>query len=134
MRAKKPEWNCEPRLRGEPGQDIRGVSLGFHFIPDLFNLSIWSDKECAAHNPLVSAAHEFLCPPGSKRFDHFVRRIAQEREIQLLLGLENLQRFNGVSTSAEDVDAALIKLRFCVTKLGRFDCSTGSVGLREKEN
>ena len=41
--------------------------------------------------------------------------------------------FDGVGAHAEDGDTELVKIFFCVTKLGRFDGSTGSVGLRVEE-
>jgi len=51
-----------------------------------------------------------------------------------VLLLEDSQGFDGVGAHAEDGNFELVELLFCVTKLGRFDGSTGSVGLGiEKE-
>jgi hypothetical protein len=36
--------------------------------------------------------------------------------------------FDGIAAHADDNDAKLVELLFCVTKLGRFYRSTGSVG------
>jgi hypothetical protein len=50
-----------------------------------------------------------------------------------LLGLEGGLGFDGIGAHAEDGDAELVELFFCVTKLGRFDRSTGSVGFGVEE-
>jgi len=50
-----------------------------------------------------------------------------------LLGFEGGLRFDGVAAHAEDDHAQLVELFFCVTKLGRFGRSTGSVGFGKKE-
>jgi hypothetical protein len=60
-------------------------------------------------------------------------RIAQQREIQLLLGFKLRLRFDGVGAHPEDGYAQLVKLFLCVTKLGRFDRSTGSIRFRIKK-
>jgi hypothetical protein len=42
--------------------------------------------------------------------------------------------FDGIGAHAEDGYAEIVEIFFCVSKLGRFDGSTGSVGFRvEKE-
>jgi len=110
------------------------VPFGFHFVPNFLNLSIRADEKAAAHDSLVSPPHKFLVAPGPEGLDHFVGRIAEEWEIQFLLGLETLQCFHGIRTGAENGHPALIKLRFCVTKLGRFDRSTRSVGFRKEKD
>jgi hypothetical protein len=44
--------------------------------------------------------------------------------------------FDGIGAHAEDGDAELVEIFFCVTKLGRFDRSTGGVcfGKEKKED
>jgi hypothetical protein len=53
-----------------------------------------------------------------------------------LLGLEGGLGFDGIGAHAEDGDAELVEILFCVTKLGRFYRSTGGVcfGVEEEEN
>jgi hypothetical protein len=53
-----------------------------------------------------------------------------------LLGLEPGLGFDGIGAHAEDGDAELVEIFFCVTKLGRFDRSTGGVcfGVEEEED
>jgi hypothetical protein len=41
--------------------------------------------------------------------------------------------FDGIGAHAEDGDAELVEIFFCVTKLGRFDCSTGGAGFGVEE-
>jgi hypothetical protein len=41
--------------------------------------------------------------------------------------------FDGIGAHAEDGDAELVEIFFCVTKLGRFDRSTGGVGFGIEE-
>ena len=61
-------------------------------------------------------------------------RVTEQREIQLLLGFETLQRFHGIGAGTQNGNAELVELRLCVTKLGRFGGSTGRVGLGEEKN
>jgi len=62
-----------------------------------------------------------------------VSGIAEQGKIELVLFLEPRKRFDGISAHAEDGNAQLIELPLCVTKLGRFDGSTGSAGFGEEE-
>jgi hypothetical protein len=41
--------------------------------------------------------------------------------------------FDGIGAEAEDGDVKLVEVFFCVTKLGRFDGSTGGVGFGVEE-
>ena len=100
------------------------VALGFDVVPGLLDFSISADEVGAARNSLEGTAHEFLKPPGSVRLNHFVRGITQQREIQFLLGLEAGKRLGRIGADAKDYDSGFVELRACVTKLGRFDCST----------
>ena len=50
-----------------------------------------------------------------------------------MFGLEGGLGFDGVGAEAEDSDAKLIEIFFCVAKLGRFNGSTGSVGFGIEE-
>ncbi len=50
-----------------------------------------------------------------------------------MLGLEPGLGFDGIGAHAEDGDAELVEIFFCVAKLGRFDGSTGSAGFGVEE-
>jgi hypothetical protein len=65
--------------------------------------------------------------------NHFVRGIAEQREIQFVLVAEVLQGLHRIGAGSENGDTELVELLFCVTKLGRFDRSTGGVRFGEKE-
>jgi hypothetical protein len=41
--------------------------------------------------------------------------------------------FDGIGAHAEDGDTEIVEFLFCVTKLGRFDRSTGSAGFGVEE-
>jgi hypothetical protein len=62
-----------------------------------------------------------------------VSGIAEQRKIEFLLDFEGGEGLFGVRAGAQDGDTGSVELRFCVTKLGRFGGSTGSVGLGKEE-
>ncbi len=95
----------------------------------MFDLAGLADEEGTADDAHVGAAHELFFLPGTEFSDGFVRGIAEELKIQILFGFEGGLGFNGIGAHAEDGDAELVEFFFCVTKLGRFNCSTGGVGL-----
>ncbi len=102
-------------------------------MPDVFDLPLRTDEERATHDSFVGSAHEFLRAPSPIRFDHLVRRIAEEREIQFLFGSETLQQLHRVGARAKNDYAVLVKFRFCVTKLGRLDRSTRRIGFGKEK-
>jgi len=121
------------RSGGESGQDFGSVAFGSNFVPDPFDLSIGPDEEAAAHNSFKGASHEFLGAPGTIGFDHLVRWVAKKGKIQFLFGPEALQGLDRVGAGADNDHAQFIELRFCVTKLGRLNCSTRSVCFRKEK-
>ncbi len=127
-------WNGREGLfLREAFQDFGGVAFGFDDGPGIFYLAGFADKERAADDAHEGAAHELFLLPGAEFFDGFVIGIAEQREIQLPLFLKGGKRLDGIRAHAEDGHSELVELRFCVTKLGRFDGSTGSVGLGEEK-
>jgi hypothetical protein len=115
-------------------KDGGGVAFGFDEGPDVFDLSGFADEKGAADDTHEGAAHELFFLPGAEFLDGLVCGIAEQREIQIVLGLEGGLGFDGISAHAEDGDAVLVEIFFCVTKLGRFDGSTGSVGFGVEED
>jgi len=110
------------------------VAFGSDEGPDVFDFAVLANEERAAHDAHGRLAHEMLFLPGAECLDGFVVGIAEQGEIELLLFPEGGQGLYGVGAHAEDGDAELVEFFFCVTKLGRFDRSTGSVGFGvEKE-
>lgn len=110
-----------------------GVAFGFDEGPDVFDLAGFADEESAADDAHEGAAHELFFLPGAELLDGFVGGIAKQREIEIVLGLEGGLCFDGIGAHAEDGHAELVEIFFCVTKLGRFDGSTGSVGFWVEE-
>jgi hypothetical protein len=110
------------------------VAFGFDFVPDFLNLASGANENAAAHDSHVRSAHEFLGAPGTVGRNHPVRGVAEQKKIQFPLSSETLQQFHRVRTGANDHHAVLVKFRFCVTKLGRFDGSTRGIRFGKKED
>jgi hypothetical protein len=114
-------------------EDFGGVAFGVDGGPDFFDFAAFTDEEGAADDAHEFAAHELLFLPGAVGRDGFVVGIAEQREIEFELGLEQGLRSDGIGAHTDDGHLVLIELLFCVTKLGRFDGSTGSVGFGKEE-
>jgi hypothetical protein len=117
----------------EVDEDFGGVALGFDGVPDGFDFAVGADEETAADNSFEEAAHEFFAAPGVVGGDHFVGGVAEQREIEFVLVAEFFQRLHGVGAGSQDGDTEPVKLRFCVTKLGRLDSSARGVGFGKEE-
>ena len=59
--------------------------------------------------------------------------VGEQRKIEIVLGFEGGLGFDGIGAHAEDGHIVLVEVFLCVTKLGRFDGSTGSVGFGVEE-
>jgi hypothetical protein len=114
-------------------EDGGGVAFGFDEGPDVFDFAGYADEEGTADNAHEGAAHELFFLPGAEFGDEFVSGIAKQGETEILLGLEGGLGLDGIGAEAEDGDVELVEVIFCVTKLGRFDGSTGSVGFGVEE-
>jgi hypothetical protein len=110
------------------------MAFGFDEGPDVLDLAGLADEERAANDAHEFAAHKLFLLPRAKLLNGSVRRIAEKREIEILLGLEGGLGFNGIGAEAQDGDVKFVEFLFCVTKLGRFNRSTGSVGFRIEED
>ena len=115
------------------GEDFGGVAFGFDGVPDLFDFAVGSNQKTAADDSLEQAAHELLASPCAVGLDHLVRRIAEQREIEFVFVAEVLKSLHRVGADSENGDTECVEFLFCVTKLGRFDCSTRGVCFREEE-
>jgi hypothetical protein len=110
------------------------VAFGFDEGPDFFDFAGLADEERAADNAHEGAAHELFFLPGVKFFDGLVGRIAEQGKVEFFIFLERGLGFDGIGAHAEDCNVELVEFFLCVTKLGRFDGSTGGVGFGiEKE-
>ena len=109
------------------------MAFDLYLIPGLLDLAVGADQEGAADDAGEAAAHEFLHAPDAVGFQHLVRRVADQREIQLLFGAEGCQRLFRIGASADDRYPQLVEVLLCVTKLGRFGRSTGSIGFGEEK-
>jgi hypothetical protein len=114
-------------------EDGGGVAFGFDEGPDVFDFAGFADEKRAADDAHEGTAHELFFLPGAEFGDEFVMGVAEQGEIQILLGLEGGLSFDGIGAKAEDGDVELVEVFFCVAKLGRFDGSTGGVGFGVEE-
>jgi hypothetical protein len=114
-------------------KDGGGVAFGFDQGPDLFDFAGLADQEGTADDTHEDAAHELFFLPNAEFLKGLVGRIGEQGKIEIVLGLEYGLRFDGIRTHAEDGHAVLLELLLCVTKLGRFDGSTGGVGFGEEK-
>ena len=101
-----------------------GVAFGLDERPDVFDFAGFTDEERAADDAHESAAHKLLFLPGAELLDGFVGEVAEQRKIEIVLGLEGGLGIDGIGAHAQDGDAEVVEVFFCVAKLGRFDGST----------
>ena len=99
----------------------------------MLDLAGFADEEGTADDAHVGATHKLFFLPGAEFLDGFVGGIAEQWEIEILFGLERCLGSDGIGAEAEDGDAEFIEIFFCVTKLGRFDGSTGGAGFGVEE-
>jgi hypothetical protein len=109
------------------------VAFGFDKGPCGFDLAGFADEEGAANDAHKGAAHELFFLPCAEFLNGFVGGIAEQRKIELVFFLEGSEGIDGIRAHAEDGDAEFVEFFLCVTKLGRFDGSTGGVGFGEEE-
>jgi len=114
-------------------QHLGGVALRRDRVPDLFNFSVEANQKSAAGNAHEGTAHELFHAPGTEGFEDFMRRVAEQRKIQSVFRFKGLQGLQRVGAGAKDDGVALVEFGFCVTKLGRFNRSTGSIGFWKEE-
>jgi hypothetical protein len=114
-------------------ENFGGVAFGFDKGPHGFDFAGFADEEGAADDAHEGAAHELFFLPGAEFLDGFVGGIAEQREIEQVFFLEGRESFDRVGAHAEDGDAELVEVLFCVTKLGRFYRSTSGVGFGVEE-
>jgi hypothetical protein len=109
------------------------VAFGFDEGPDFLDFTGFADEEGTADDAHRRLAHEMFFLPGAELLDGFVVGIAEQGEIELLLFPEGGLGLDGIGAHSEDGDAELVEFFFCVTKLGRFYRSTGSICFGEEK-
>jgi len=112
------------------------VAFGSDEGPEFLDFSGFADEERASDNAHESTAHKLFPLPDTELLDGFAPWVAEQREIESVLFLEGSKSLDGISAHPEDGHAELLEFPLCVTKLGRFDGSTGSAGFgkEKKEN
>jgi hypothetical protein len=108
------------------------VAFGRDVVPQSANSAVLADPERHAHDAEERFAEEGFHAPRAVGLDDFEFRVGEQREIQLVLGLELRLCFNGVAATTDDRGIQLLELVGGVAKLGRFIRSTGRVGFREE--
>ena len=109
------------------------MSLGLHFLKDVFDFSVRPDQEGGAGDPHdLLAVHVFLFH-YTVSVAYFLVDVGQECVGQLVFFLEFLLFCGRVGGDPEDYGTGLLNFFVCVTKLGRLNGSTRGIGLRIKE-
>src|ERR1700730_13873532 len=103
--------------------DFRGVPLGFGGFPDFFHFSAGTDQDRAAHDSEKCFSEKTLDAAGVVSFDDREVRIAEQREVESLLGLEFRLRVHRIGAAAKDNRVELVEFRFHFSKL---DCLCGA--------
>ena len=109
------------------------MAFRFDVVPDLLDFSIRTDEVRASNDAEERPAEECFHTARTVSFDRFQIGIAEQIEIEFVFGFERGLGLHRVAAHAEDDHAKLVKLLFCVAKLGRFNRSTGSIGFRKEE-
>ncbi len=109
------------------------MAFGSDEGPEFLDFAGFADEERAADDAHEGAAHELLFLPDAELLDGLASRVAEQGKIQPVLFLERRKRLDGIGAHAEDGHAQFVELPLCVTKLGRFDGSTGSAGFGEEK-
>jgi hypothetical protein len=90
-------------------ENLGGVPLGADVVPDLLDRSVGVDQKGATHNSQKRFPQKHLHAARPVGFDGLKFRVAQKREIQLLLGLELGLRFDGIGTTAKNDGSQFVK-------------------------
>ena len=113
-------------------QHLVRMTLGLDAAEFLLDLSIWTNDERAALDTHHFLAIHVLFFDDAQRICQRLLRVRQEREGYLELFLEFLQSCRLIGRHSDDHCPAFFKFLVRVTKLGRLDVSTRSVGLGEE--
>jgi hypothetical protein len=116
-------------------EHLVGVSFGFHIVEDVLDLSLGTDHECGARDPLHNfAVHVFVLDYAESAADLFVR-IGKQSVWQVVLVLKFLLLLGTIGRDAQHGRSRFLNLIVCVAEPARFFRSTRGVGLgKEKEH
>src|SRR5712692_11498349 len=106
------------------------MALGFNGVPDSLDFAVGIDEKRGAHDAEKRFAEKLFHAARAVGFDGCEVGVAEKREIQFVLLLESRLSLHGIGAGTKNDHTELIELRFGVTKLGRFDGSTGGVRFR----
>lgn len=101
-------------------------------LPDLFDFPVRADQAGTADNSEEILSQKTLHAAGAVRFDDVKVGIAEQWEVQFMLGPKLGHHLRGVTAAAQDDGVELVEFRLGVAKLGRFVGSTRREGLREE--
>jgi hypothetical protein len=120
-------------LFGDLGEDLGGVAFSRGGIPDFFDFAVGADQKRAADNAHIRLAEKFFHAVRAVSSDRFLSGITEKIEVEFSLGLELGLRGFRIAAESENHHIQPVEVLLCVTKLGRFGRSTGSIGFRVEE-
>jgi len=110
-------------------EDFGGVAFRGDFPPDFAEFPVGADPERRAHNAEERSSEETFHAARAVGFDDFEIRIGEQREIQIIFGLEFCLRFDRIAAATDNRGVRRLTLLERVAKADRFVRSAGRVGL-----
>lgn len=109
------------------------MALRVRFLPHVAYFRVRPNPVRHAHDSKKGFAEKTLHPPRAVDFDRVEARIREQREIQIVFGLELRLLLHGIRAASQNHGVQLFEFFLGVAKLGRFVGSTGRERLRKKE-
>lgn len=114
-------------------QHFFSVAFGLHFLEDVLDLAFGTDQEGRSRDPHDFLAVHVLFFDDIIGITNLLLGVSQQGVGQVIFLLKFLLLLRGVGGDAEDYGTRLLNFFVCVTKLGRLNRSTRSVGFGIKE-
>lgn len=107
--------------------NFRGVAFHLHLGENLEDPSVRPDDVRGAHDAHFLHPVHGLFLPNPVGFEHGVRRVPGEREIERIFVVKFLEIVNGVTAHPEDDRSKMVQFFFGVTELVRLAGSAGGI-------
>jgi hypothetical protein len=109
--------------------NLSGMAFGFRRGPNFFHLAVGADQHGAAHDSQIRFPEKTFHAARVVGLDHVELRIAQQRKVEFLLGLEFRLRLDRIRAAAEHDGVQFIEIPFQLAEFNRFRGAAGRAGL-----